>query len=107
MLQDARAQPQLLTGALSDEAPYQDGVQCCGGQIALLLAPLPAVPAVAVFGMGQIGFESARILTRHHLEMHLVGFHRERPTTGRLPVLSDARVRVHTRQAPVLPPSSC
>ncbi len=59
--------------ALSDKAPYRHGVQCCGGgEVGLLLEPLPVVPAVAVFGIGHVGLELARILARHDLDLHLV-----------------------------------
>ena len=38
----------------------------------LLYEPLRPVPAVAIFGMGHVGPELARILARHDLELHLV-----------------------------------
>src|SRR5687768_13069287 len=47
--------PELLTVALSDRAPSQHGVQCCGGEVTIVLEPLPVVPAVAIFGMGHVG----------------------------------------------------
>ncbi len=34
----------MIEVALSDKAPYQHGVQCCGGEVKLLLEPLPVVP---------------------------------------------------------------
>jgi xanthine dehydrogenase accessory factor len=40
--------------------------------VQLLLEPLPARPAVAIFGMGHVGYELARILSRHPLQLHLV-----------------------------------
>jgi xanthine dehydrogenase accessory factor len=103
MLQAGSAEPELLTVALSDKAPYQYGVQCCGGEVTLLLEPLAAVPAVAVFGMGHVGLELARLLARHDLELHLVDSRPEQLTPERLTVLADARARVHTHQVPVLP----
>ncbi len=47
-------------------------MQCCGGTVTVLLEPLPVVPAVAIFGVGHVGFELARILARHDIELHLV-----------------------------------
>ena len=38
----------------------------------MLFEPLPPVPAVAIFGMGHVGTELARILARHDVELHLV-----------------------------------
>ena len=61
-----------LTMRLNDRAPAEHGRQCCGGEVDLLLEPLPVVPAVAVFGVGHVGLELARILARHDVELHLV-----------------------------------
>jgi xanthine dehydrogenase accessory factor len=103
MLRDGRSEPELLTVALSDKAPFQHGVQCCGGEVTLLLEPLAVVPAVALFGMGHVGLELARILARQDLDLHLVDSRAEQLTAERLTVLADARARVHTHQVPVLP----
>jgi xanthine dehydrogenase accessory factor len=97
------AEPELVTVPLSDKAPYEYGVQCCGGEVTLLLEPLPVVPAVAVFGVGHVGLELARILARHDLELHLVDSRPEQLAEERLSVLADARARVHVHQVPVLP----
>ena len=64
LLADPGAAPVLFETALSDKAPYEHGVQCCGGTVTVLLEPLPVVPAVAIFGVGHVGFELARILAR-------------------------------------------
>jgi xanthine dehydrogenase accessory factor len=89
--------------SLSDKAPFQHGVQCCGGEVTMLLEPLPVVPAVAVFGVGHVGLELARILARMDLELHLVDSRPEQLTANRLAVLDDAQARVHVHQVPVLP----
>lgn len=106
-----RARELMLSGggtrvvdvALSDKAPYQHGVQCCGGEVGLLLEPLPVVPAVAVFGVGHVGLELARILARHDLDLHLVDSRPAQLTPDRLSVLEDAVAAVHVHQVPVLP----
>ena len=67
-----RRRPRELDSSLSDKAPARHGVQCCGGEVTLLLEPLPARPAVAIFGVGHVGCELARILARHELDLHLV-----------------------------------
>jgi xanthine dehydrogenase accessory factor len=95
--------PELVTVQLSDKAPYEHGVQCCGGEVTILLEPLPVVPAVAIFGVGHVGLELARILSRHDLELHLVDSRAEQMTSERLAVLDDAEARVHVHQVPVLP----
>jgi xanthine dehydrogenase accessory factor len=98
------AAPELLTVSLSDKAPYQHGVQCCGGDVTLLLEPLPVVPAVAVFGIGHVGLELARILARHDLDLHLVDSRAGQVDPERLaPVLADPVARVHVHDVPVLP----
>jgi xanthine dehydrogenase accessory protein XdhC len=95
--------PEVLTAALSDKAPYQHGVQCCGGEVKLLLEPLPVVPSVAIFGVGHVGLELARILARHDIELHLVDSRSDQLTADRLAVLDDAVAQVHVHNVPVLP----
>ena len=72
LLADGAAAPETLTMSLNDKARTEHGRQCCGGEVTLLLEPLPVVPAVAIFGVGHVGLELARILARHDLELHLV-----------------------------------
>jgi xanthine dehydrogenase accessory factor len=95
--------PETRTLALSDRAPYEHGVQCCGGEVVLLLEPLPVVPAVAVFGVGHVGLELARVLSRSDLDLHLVDSRPEQLAADRLAVLDDAVARVHVHAVPVLP----
>jgi xanthine dehydrogenase accessory factor len=103
MLSGSATAPDLFEVALSDKAPYQHGVQCCGGTVSVLLEPLPVVPAVAIFGVGHVGLELARILARHDIELHLVDSRPEQLTDERLAVLSDAIAAVHVHPVPVLP----
>src|ERR1700754_5045467 len=84
------AAPELFTVPLSDRARYQHGVQCCGGEVTVLLAPLPVVPAVAIFGVGHVGLALARILARHDLELHLIDSRPEQLADERLAVLAGA-----------------
>jgi xanthine dehydrogenase accessory factor len=97
------AGPEVLDFALSDKAPYQHGVQCCGGEVQLLLEPLPVVPSVAIFGVGHVGLELARILARHDVELHLVDSRPDQLTAERLAVLDDAVAGVHVHHVAVLP----
>ena len=65
--------PDLLTLRLTDRAANDHGRQCCGGEVALLLEPMQAARAhVVVFGVGHVGLELARILSRLPLHLHLV-----------------------------------
>ena len=95
------ARPETVTVSLSDKARSEHGRQCCGGEVTLLLEPLPVVPAVAVFGVGHVGLELARILTRHDLDLHLVDSRRDQLADARLACLDDAVASVHVHHAPV------
>ncbi len=83
LLASAAPTPESFTASLSDKAPFQHGVQCCGGEVTVLLEPLAVVPSVAIFGVGHVGLELARILARHDLELHLVD---SRPAVARRPL---------------------
>ncbi|MCB8955035.1 MAG: xanthine dehydrogenase accessory protein XdhC [Nocardioides sp.] len=98
---DAAAEPQTMTVSLSDKARTEHGRQCCGGEVTLLLEPLPVVPAVAVFGVGHVGLELARLLARHDLDLHLVDSRRDQLADERLACLADAVASVHVHHAPV------
>lgn len=95
--------PETFTSRLSDRAPARHGVQCCGGEVTVLLEPLAVVPAVAVFGVGHVGLELARILARHDLDLHLVDTRPDRLDEAALAPLADAHARVRTHPVPVLP----
>jgi xanthine dehydrogenase accessory factor len=103
LIEAGAVEPETMSSKLSDKAPYQHGVQCCGGEVAMVLDPLPVVPAVAIFGAGHVGLELARILARHDLDLHLIDSRPEQLTEERLAVLGDAVARVHVHEVPVLP----
>lgn len=96
-------QPELMDFALNDKVINRHGVQCCGGTVVLLLEPLPVVPAVAIFGVGHVGLELARILARHDLDLHLIDTRHEMLDDRRLSVLRDAPARIHVHEVPLLP----
>jgi xanthine dehydrogenase accessory factor len=103
LIDSPAAEAEVLTVALSDRAPAEYGVQCCGGEVTVLLEPLPVVPAVAIFGLGHVGLELARILARHDLDLHLVDSRTAQTDPERLAVLADAVARVRVHHVPVLP----
>ncbi|MFX0539830.1 xanthine dehydrogenase accessory protein XdhC [Ornithinimicrobium sp. Y1847] len=96
-------EPETVTSELSDKARYQHGVQCCGGVVTMVLEPLPIAPAVAIFGMGHVGHELARILARHDLDLHLVDSRPEQLAEELLAPYADADARITTHPVPVLP----
>ena len=58
---------------------------------------------VAVFGVGHVGLELARILARHELDLHLVDSRSDQLRDEVLACLGDAVARVHPHHVPVLP----
>ncbi|MGO4680622.1 xanthine dehydrogenase accessory protein XdhC [Microbacterium sp. 2MCAF23] len=107
MLADGSAEPELLALTLSDKAVTEYGVQCCGGEVTMLLEPIRVTPTVAVFGLGHVGLELARILARHELELMLVDSRAEMLAEERIGIpgergpLGDAVARVRVVHAPV------
>lgn len=102
MLVAGAREPETRTCSLTEHAPAHHGVQCCGGEVTVLFEPLPVVPAVAIFGMGHVGCELARILARHDIELHLVDSRAAIADAERLAALTvDAEARVHTHHAVV------
>ena len=69
----------------------------------MLLEPLPIVPSVAIFGVGHVGLELARILARHDLDLHLVDSRQAHLDAEALDPLADAVAAVHVHPVPVLP----
>jgi xanthine dehydrogenase accessory factor len=90
-----------MTVSLSEKARTDHGRQCCGGEVTLLLEPLAVVPSVAVFGVGHVGLELARILVRHDIELHLVDSRADQLAPERLACLDDGQAAVHVHHAPV------
>lgn len=71
MISQASTSPETMELRLNDKAPAQYGRQCCGGEVKLLLEPLPVPKTVAIFGLGHVGMELARILSRHPIDLYL------------------------------------
>lgn len=107
LLVSGTAEPELLTLALSDKSVTEYGVQCCGGEVTLLLEPVRVVPSVAVFGIGHVGLELARVLARQQLVLHLVDSRADMLAPARLGTdgmpgpLADAVAEVRVHHAPV------
>ena len=101
MLDALPVEPSSLTVSLNDKARTEHGRQCCGGEVTLLFEPLPVVPAVAIFGMGHVGLELARILARHDLDLHLVDSRSSYLDADRLACLEDGPAVVVVHHAPL------
>ena len=95
-------EPHTDTTSLTDRAVARHGVQCCGGEVTLLFEPLLPVPAVAVFGLGHVGTELARVLARHDIELHLVDSRAAYVEPAHLSgITADAVAQVHVHHAVV------
>ncbi|GAA1900369.1 xanthine dehydrogenase accessory protein XdhC [Lapillicoccus jejuensis] len=107
MLATGAREPVALDAALTEHAPTRHGVQCCGGEVTLLLDPVPVPPAVCVVGLGHVGAELVRVLSRHDLDLHLVDSREayvapyRRDRGGPPAALLDARARLHPHHCPV------
>jgi xanthine dehydrogenase accessory factor len=102
LLASETREPETDTASLTERAPARYGVQCCGGEVTVLYEPLRPVPSVAIFGMGHVGTELARILARHDVELHLVDSRAGQIAPDRLaPITTDALARVHRHHAVV------
>lgn len=93
--------PEQLTLELNDKARTDHGRQCCGGQVTLLFEHLPVLPAIAVFGVGHVGLELARILSRQQVELHLVDSRADRVDAHRLAFLDDGPAVLHAHHVPL------
>ncbi|KXP01640.1 xanthine dehydrogenase accessory protein XdhC [Tsukamurella pseudospumae] len=94
--------PETLTLRLNDKARTEHGRQCCGGEVVIMLEPLPVVPAVAIFGIGHVGLELARILSRQDIELHLTDSRPEQLTAAAQ--IEPGEATVHLRHS-MLPES--
>lgn len=97
MLIQGASSPETLEVRLNEHVRADHGRQCCGGVVRLLLEPLPARPAIAVFGVGHVGYELARILSRLEVALHLIDSRSDQLDPLRLADITDgvADVTVH------------
>lgn len=90
-------EPETQVARLNEHARNRHGRQCCGGEVTLVLEPMPARTTVAIFGMGHVGYELARILSRLELRLVLVDSRADQLDPLRLAEITDgaADVAVH------------
>jgi xanthine dehydrogenase accessory factor len=93
------ARTEVLEARLNDHGHNEFGRQCCGGEVRLLLEPFLARPVVAIFGMGHVGFELARILSRLELQLHLVDSRADQLDELRLADITAGAADVHIHRA--------
>jgi xanthine dehydrogenase accessory factor len=99
MISAGAAGPQTCEMQLNPHAHTEHGRQCCGGFIRMLLEPLAVRPVVALFGIGHVGYELARILSRLPIELLLVDSRAEQLDRVRLADVIDGTADVSIRHA--------
>lgn len=101
MISSGTASPEALDFSLNEHAATEHGKQCCGGVVNVLLEPFLSRPTVAIFGMGHVGHELARILSRLSLNLHLVDSRAEQLKPERLADITGGVAEVHSHHSPV------
>lgn len=97
ILRDGVTLPATLTVLLNDKVRTEHGRQCCGGEVVVLFEPLPVVPTVAIFGLGHVGLELARILDRQDIELYLTDSRPEQIAAAQ--ALDPGEATVHRRHS--------
>lgn len=103
-------EPQLLTLTLNPRAG-DFGVQCCGGEVTLLLEPVDAQrPTVAIFGAGHVGWALVHVLSILPIRLRLIDS-REAQLAAQRPEQSEAQLTLEHAPVPEsalaeLPPGS-
>ncbi|PZA08413.1 MULTISPECIES: xanthine dehydrogenase accessory protein XdhC [unclassified Meiothermus] len=93
----------VLTARLTEKAAGEFGVQCCGGEVEVLLERVdPARAAVAIFGVGHVGLALARILSLLPIELYLIDSRAELMSSERLYPVMLGEAQVQVRQLPIL-----
>ena len=94
LIADGSTEPETQLFRLNEHARNRHGRQCCGGEVTLVLEPMSARPTVAIFGMGHVGYELARILSRLELRLELVDSRRDQLEPLRLAEVTDGAADV-------------
>lgn len=77
------------------------GVQCCGGEVEILLEPIPAKQTIAIFGVGHVGLALAKILCLLPVRLYLIDSRAEMLTPERLRALENSAAKLELRFTPV------
>jgi xanthine dehydrogenase accessory factor len=102
MLETGSRTPELCTVSLTERALGTYGVQCCGGEVTLLLEPIhTARGQVVIFGAGHVGIALCRALSGLPLEIVLIDSRMDMLEPSRLRNLEPA-AHLETRHEPIL-----
>jgi xanthine dehydrogenase accessory factor len=94
LISSEAVEPEILELQLNPHARGEHGRQCCGGVVKVLLEPLAVRPVVALFGVGHVGYELARILSRLPIQLLLVDSRAEQLDRVRLADVIDGAAEV-------------
>ncbi|MHA7271337.1 xanthine dehydrogenase accessory protein XdhC [Arthrobacter sp. HLT1-20] len=96
------AATEQVTFTLNDKVATRHGVQCCGGEVEVVLEVLAARRTVAIFGMGHVGYEIAHMLSRLPVNLVLADSRQEALAQDRMAALTQgpAAVGIHHAPAP-------
>jgi xanthine dehydrogenase accessory factor len=94
MISAGATEPEICEMRLNPHARTEHGRQCCGGAVKLLLEPLAVRPVVALLGVGHVGYELARILSRLPVQLLLVDSRAEQLDRVRLADVIDGTAEV-------------
>lgn len=100
MLAAAGSDPETMTFSLNAHATVKHGRQCCGGVVTVLLEPQRARPTVAIFGVGHVGYELARVLSRFPVTVHLVDSRADQLDPDRFADVVKGTAQVHFHHSP-------
>jgi xanthine dehydrogenase accessory factor len=79
------------------------GVQCCGGEVEILLEIVqPVRPVIAIFGVGHVGLALSKIMALFEVELWLVDSRAEMFSAERLERLKSEAAYIRTFYEPVL-----
>lgn len=91
---------ELMTFALNDKVATRHGVQCCGGEVEVLLEVLAARKTVAIFGLGHVGYEIAHMFSRLPVNLVLADSRPEAVAPERMAPLMQGQAAVTVHHAP-------
>lgn len=101
MLLAGTAAPENHTFSLNEHTVTRHGRQCCGGVVEVLLEPFMPRPTVAIFGVGHVGHELARILSRLPIHLQLVDSRTDQLAPAHLADIIGGFADVHPVHSPV------
>ncbi|MFJ6538390.1 xanthine dehydrogenase accessory protein XdhC [Paenarthrobacter sp. NPDC091711] len=101
LLSNGADSPENLTFRLNEHAPNEHGSQCCGGTASVFIEPMRSRATVAIFGIGHVGLELARILSRLPVHLLLVDSRQSQLSPERLDAVTRGTADVHPEHSAV------